>query len=144
MDPDDVFSSQNPDAVVAFLKTAREDEIAGAVDRLGAPVVLDVVFDGMAERFGVRPGRLPGTLAFALDHGGTSYARGVALSEGGARALHEACDLVEPRATLALSLVRLLRVAVGVQDPKRLAVTGRLRLSGDMVWAVSTLGSLKQ
>ncbi len=133
----------NPDDVVAFLKTSSEPEIAVAVDELGVPVVLDVVFDGMAERFGVRPGRLPGTLAFRLDHDGTTYARGVSLTEGGARSVSEPTELVDPRATLRLSLVRLLRVAVGVQDPKRLAVTGRLRLSGDVVWAITTLGSLE-
>ncbi len=133
----------NIDDVTTFLKSSSEAEIATAVDDLGVPVVLDVVFDGMAERFGVRPGRLPGTLAFGLDHGGTTYARGVALTEGGARSVTEPADLVDPRATMSLSLVRLLRVAVGVQDPKRLALTGRLRLSGDVVWAITTLGSLK-
>ena len=129
--------------MVAFLESASEPDIAAAVDELGVPAVLDVVFDGMADRFGVRPGRLPGTLAFALDHGGTTYERGVALTEGGARVVSEAADLADPRATMRLTLVRLLRVAVGAQDPKRLAVLGRLRLSGDVVWAVTTLGSLR-
>ncbi len=133
----------NLDDVLTFLKTSSEPEIGAAVDELGVPVVLDVVFDGMAERFGVRPERVPGTLAFWLDHDGSTYERGVSLTEGGARSVSEPADLVDPRATLRLSLVRLLRVAVGVQDPKRLAVTGRLRLSGDVVWAITTLGALK-
>lgn len=138
----DETSPSLPEDVVTFLKTSSEPEIAAAVDELGVPVVLDVVFDGMAERFGVRPGRVPGTLKFALDHGGTTYERGVALTEGGARALVDRAELVGPRATMRLSLVRLLRIAVGVQDPKRLVLAGRLRLSGDVVWAVTTLGSL--
>ena len=131
----------NPDDVVAFLRTSSEAEIATAVDDLGVPVVLDVVFDGMAERFGLRPGRAPGVLAFDLEHGGEVHSRGVQLTEGGATAV------LEPeasRAALRTTLVRFLRIAVGAQDPKRLVVTGRLRLSGDVVWAVTTLASLKQ
>ncbi len=131
----------NPDDVVAFLRTSSEPEIAAAVDELGVGAVLDVVFDGMADRFGVRPGRLPGVLAFELEHGGEQHRRGVRLTEGGAQV-----DLApaDPRATLRTTLVRFLRIAVGAQDPKRLVVTGRLRLSGDVLWAATTLASLKQ
>lgn len=128
--------------VLAFLRRAGDDQIRDAVHAFGTEEVLGLVMGGMAARFGLRPGRLPGLLVVELDDDGTLHRHGIAVTEGGARHLPEPQD--RARATVRTTVVRFLRVAVGSQDPKRLVVTGRLKLSGDVVWAVTTLASLKR
>ena len=133
---------QSPEKVLAFLRTASEDQIREAVHDIGTPTALAVVFGGMAERFGLRPGRVPGLLVVELDDDGVLHRHGVQVSEGGAS--HVADPAGAARGTLRTTLVRFLRIAAGAEDPKRLVVTGRLKLSGDVLWTVTTLGSLRR
>ena len=130
------LAGRSPEEVLAFLRTASDDEIRDAVHGIGTDVVLGLLFEGMAGRYAPKPGRPPGRLAFALDDDGTEQLHVLEVGPDGGR-------VVPPgeaaRATLRTSLVRFLRVAAGALDPKLLVLTGRLRISGDLVWAVSTL-----
>lgn len=128
--------------VLAFLRRAQDEQIRDAVHAFGADEVLTLVMGGMASRFGLRPGRVPGLLLMELDDDGTTHRHGVRVTEGGATHLVDPTETA--KATLRTTMVRFLRVVVGVQDPKRLVVTGRMRISGDMVWAVTTLASLRK
>ena len=130
------------DEVLAFLRKAGDDQIRDAVHAFGTEGVLELVFRGMADRFGMRPGRSPGLIVFELDDDGTEHRHGVRVTEGGATHLHDPQE--DARATVRTTVVRFCRVAVGSQDPKRLVVTRRLTIGGDMVWAVATLASLKR
>lgn len=128
--------------MLAFLRRAGDDQIRDAVHAFGTEEVLGLVMGGMADRFGLRPGRLPGLLVLELDDDGTLHRHGVMVTEGGARHLTEPDE--NARATVRTTVVRFLRIAVGSQDPKRLVVTGKLRLGGDVLWAATTLASLKR
>lgn len=142
MDLPEELSGVTPEQVLAFLRESSDDELRETVHRIGTPVVLGLLFGAMADRFGLRPGRLPGLLVFALDDDGTVHPHGLALTEGGGR--HVVSPTDQPRATIRTTLVRFLRVAAGAQDPKRLVLTGRMRLSGDAVWAVTALSGMQQ
>lgn len=132
------LAGRSPEEVLTFLREAGDDEIRAAVHGIGTSVVLDLLFAGMAQRFGPRPGRRPDRLAFALDDDGVEHLHVVELFDAGAR-------VVEPgpraRATLRATLVRFLRVAAGAADPVRMLLTGRLRISGDPLWAARVLSS---
>lgn len=128
--------------MLAFLRRAGDDKIRDAVHAFGTEEVLELVMTGMAGRFELRPGRLPGLLVLELDDEGTSHRHGIFVSEGGAKHVPDPQD--QPRATVRTTVVRFLRIVVGSQDPKRLVVTGRVRLHGDVVWAVTTLASLRK
>jgi len=138
----DELDGRSAEEVLAFLRTADDDAVRAAVHGIGTARVLDLVFDGWAVRVGVRPGRQPGLLLFEVDDDGSPHRHALALTEGGARHLAEPQEKI--RATVRTSLVRFLKVAAGAQDPKRLVVTGRMRLSGDLVWAVATLAGMQQ
>ena len=129
------LAGRTPEEVLAFLRTATDDEVRDEVHEIGTGVVLDLVFDGWARRFAARPGRAPGVLAFELDDDGTVHRQLLSVDEGGARHVADG----PARATMRTTLVRFLRVAAGAQDPKRLVLTGRLRLGGDALWAVAAL-----
>lgn len=128
--------------ILAFLRRAGDAQIRDAVHAFGTEEVLGLIFTGMAARFGLREGRAPGLLVFELDDDGTEHRHGVAVSDGGAR--HWTDPTEQARASIRTSVVRFCRVAVGSQDPKRLVATGRLRIGGDLVWAVATLASLRK
>ena len=135
----DALAGRSPEEVLAFLRTSDDDAIREAVHGIGTTVVLDLLFTGMAGRFGPRAGRSPGRLAFALDDDGTEHVHVVELDAVGARTVP---PVPRPRATLSTTLVRFLRVAAGAEDPKVAFLLGRLRISGDPVWAVRTLAGM--
>ena len=133
------LAERSPEEVLAFLRTASDDEVRAAVHEIGTAVVLDLLFSGMAGGFGAQPGRRPGRLGFALDDDGTEHVYVLELDEGGASRVPAGPRV---RATLRTTLVRFLRVAAGATDPKLLVLTGRLRITGDPLWAVTTLAGL--
>lgn len=137
----DELGGLTPEQVLAFLRTAKDGEIRSRVHEIGTGTVLGLVFQAWAARV-VAGSRRPGLLLFALDDDGEVHRLGLELTPEGAE------HRVEPpgpaRATVTTTLVRFLRVAAGAQDPQRLVLTGRMRLSGDLVWAVSSLVGLKR
>ena len=130
------LAGRSPEEVLAFLRTATDDEVREAVHGIGTPVVLDLLFTAMARRYAPQPGRAPGRLAFVLDDDGAEQRHVLELDPDGAQV---AGASGRDRATLRTTVVRFLRVAAGAADPKLLVLTGRLRISGDLVWAVTTL-----
>ena len=133
------LAEHSPEEVLAFLRTATDDEVRAAVHEIGTPVVLDLLFSGLAGRFRPQPGRRPGRLGFALDDDGTAHVHVLELDESGASRVPAGPAV---RATLRTTLVRFLRVAAGAADPKLLVLTGRLRITGDQIWAVTALAGL--
>ena len=101
--------------------------------------MLDLLFTGMAGRYGPRPDRSTDRLAFALDDDGTEHVHVLELDADGARTVAPGPRV---RATLRTTLVRFLKVAAGAEDPKKAFLLGRLRLSGDAIWAVRTLAGM--
>lgn len=133
------LAGADPAEVLAFVRSAGDEELAAAVHRLGTPATLDLLFAAMAGRFAAKPGRRPDRLAFALDDNGTEHVRVLRIDEAGAAVVAAG---ERPRATLRTTLVRFLKLAAGAADPTRLVLTGRLRLSGDAFWAATTLAGL--
>ena len=81
----DAIAGRSPEAVLAFLRTADDEAIRTAVHDIGTPVVLDLLFTGMAGRYGPRPGRSAGRLSFAVDDDGREHVHVVEVDETGAR-----------------------------------------------------------
>ncbi|MCW2620574.1 MAG: hypothetical protein JWL64_176 [Frankiales bacterium] len=127
--------------VVELLRITPERELPERLQELGAAEVLDLVLQDLTSRFRSQPGRLPGLLSLELSDRGQTYVRSLLIGEDGARPA-EPLPGEEPRATLRTSLVRFLRVSVGAQDPRRLLLMRRMKVTGDLTWTVATLGSL--
>ena len=135
----DELAGRSPEEVLAFLRTSDDDAIREAVHGIGTPVVLDLLFTGMAGRFGPRPGRGSDRLAFAIDDDGREHVHVVEVDDAGARTVAPGPAV---RATLRTTLVRFLRVAAGGEDPRKAFLLGRLRITGAPIWAVRTLAAM--
>jgi hypothetical protein len=135
------LAGSTPEEVLAFLREADDDAIRERVHRIGTSTVLRLVFDAWAARV-TAADRAAGVLLFALDDDGSVHRHALDLGPAGARHLADPAPPV--RATISTTLVRFLRVAAGAQDPKRLVFTGRMRLGGDVLWAVPTLAGLQR
>ncbi len=138
----DELAGLSPDVVLAFLREASDEALLERVHAIGTATVLGLVFDGWAAQVPSRPGRAPGVLLFALDDDGTTHRH--ALEVDGPGAQHLAGKGVSARSTVRTSVLRFLRVAAGAQDPKRLVLTGRMRIGGDALWAVTTLAGMRR
>ena len=79
------LAGRSPEEVLAFLREADDEAIRDAVHGIGTDVVLDLLFTGMAGRFGARPGRSADRLAFALDDDGAEHVHVLELDAEGAR-----------------------------------------------------------
>ena len=132
---------RTPEEVLAFLRSAGDNELMAQVREIGVPPLLALVFRAWSHRVDARASRAAGVLVFVLDDEGVTHRHGLALGPDGATAV---ADPPQPRASVSTSVLRFLRVAAGAQDPKRLVLTGRMRLGGDVVWAVTTLAGLQQ
>jgi hypothetical protein len=137
----DELAGLSPDEVLAFLRTASDDEVRERVHGIGTATVLGLLFDAWAARV-TAAARSDGLLGFELDDDGALHRHALQLSADGAVHVAEPAERV--RATVRTTVVRFLRVAAGAQDPKRLVFTGRMRLGGDAVWAVTSLAGLQR
>ena len=134
------FGDLTPAEVLAFLRTAGEDEIRAEVRRLGVERVLAALFTGMAGRFAADSGRRVGRLRFALTDGTDRYVHALDLDPAGAAV---ALTSDGPRATVTVDLVRFLRLGAGALDATALLVTRRLKVSGDVLWTARTMAGLR-
>jgi hypothetical protein len=128
-------------SLLELVRLTPEAELPTRLAEIGVGAALD---DLLAAVTGQGERRDLGTLALELDHEGVSYARVIVVDADGATAGGVSPSAAPPRATVRVSVVRLLRVLAGVQSATRLVATRRMRLSGDLTWAVATLGSLRR
>lgn len=120
--------------LAALVEGHSDDEINAAVAKDGVDKVLAQIFDGMAAAFA--PEAAAGQSAIvqydiAAPDGTRSYQLVVA---GGKCAVQKGPG--DPaRVTLGLSLADFLRMIAGKLDGMQAFMTGKLRLSGDMMFA---------
>ena len=132
----DLGDANNPEALGQLLEGRSDEEINQFVEAAGVDTVLTQVFDAMKERFA--PEKAAGqsavvqwdvnapdgthTYQFKVADGAASWAEGT----GDA-----------PRVTLAFSLADFLRFVAGQLDGMQAFMGGKLKLSGDMMFATT-------
>ena len=131
-------------AELATLIEGRSDEeITRGVEERGVESVLDGVFQGMADAF--LPDKAAGQSAIVqYDVTVAGQPHTYQLKIGGGR-----CEIVKgradtPRVTLTLALPDFLRVVAGRLPPVQAFMSGKLKLSGDMMIATAMQGWFPQ
>ena len=131
-------------AELATLIEGRSDEeITRGVEERGVESVLDGVFQGMADAF--LPDKAAGQSAIVqYDVTVAGQPHTYQLKIGGGR-----CEIVKgradtPRVTLTLALPDFLRVVAGKLPPVQAFMSGKLKLSGDMMIATAMQGWFPQ
>jgi putative sterol carrier protein len=122
------------DQLATFIEGHTDDEINAAVAERGVDPLLDQVFAGMASRF--RPERAAGQSAVvqwdvSTPEGTRSYQ--LRIADGACEARPGADE--QARVTLGMALPDFLRFVAGKLDGMQAFMTGKLRLSGDMMFA---------
>ncbi|HZU74995.1 MAG TPA: SCP2 sterol-binding domain-containing protein [Acidimicrobiales bacterium] len=131
----DEFNVSDRDELAKLVEGRSDEEINAAVGD-GADGVLDQIFEAMKQSF--QPARAAGQSAvvqwdIAAADGTRTYQFKV---DGGS------CEVLKggteaARVTLGLSLPDFLRFIGGVLEPMQAFMTGKLKLSGDMMFAQS-------
>jgi putative sterol carrier protein len=132
----DLGDANNPEALGQLLEGRSDEEINQFVEAAGVDTVLTQVFDAMKERFA--PEKAAGqsavvqwdvnapdgthTYQFKVADGAASWSAGAGEAS---------------RVTLAFSLADFLRFVAGQLDGMQAFMGGKLRLSGDMMFATT-------
>jgi putative sterol carrier protein len=132
----DLGDANNPEALGQLLEGRSDEEINQFVEAAGVDTVLTQVFDAMKERFA--PEKAAGqsavvqwdvnapdgthTYQFKVADGAASWSPGAGEAS---------------RVTLAFSLADFLRFVAGQLDGMQAFMGGKLRLSGDMMFATT-------
>lgn len=122
--------------LVEIVQGRTEDEIVERVNAMGVDSLLDRILEGMRSAFvAERAGGAEAVIQWdvAAPDAVRSYQLEVA---GGECVLHRGTPLA-PRVTLSLSLPDFLRFVAGQLDAMQAFLSGRLRLSGDVLFAQS-------
>ena len=133
----------DPAALAEAIKDLDDDGLAEQVRSIGIDPALQAIFTGMEEAF--EPAKAAGvdsTIQYdiATDDGtkswSVSFANGkCTTSEGPA---------TNPRLTLAIGIVDFIRLIFGQAQGPQLFMTGKIKLQGDMMFAMQMQGFFKR
>ena len=116
------------------LEGRSDDEITQGVVTQGAATVLDQIFAGMAEAFlPEKAGSQSAVIQYDINVGGTVHTYQLKIAGGKCELLKGAAG--PARVTLALLVPDFLRLVTGTLNGMQAFMTGKLKLSGDMMFA---------
>lgn len=122
--------------VVALIQGRSDEDIVAEVERRGVDNVLEQVFAGMASRF--RPdkaGDQEAVVQWDTRAGEETHTWQLHVADGACVARRGTGEA--PRVTLSMAVPDLLRFVAGELDGMRAFMTGKLRVSGDLLFAQS-------
>ena len=129
--------------LAATLEGRSDEEITQGVVAQGADTVLGQVFAGMAEAFlPDKAGSQSAVIQYDINVGGTVHSYQLKIAGG-------KCELVKgaagpARVTLALQAPDFLRLVTGKLNGMQAFMTGKLKLTGDMMFAQVMQGWFEQ
>jgi putative sterol carrier protein len=125
----------DPGQLAEMVKGLSDDELDEAIRNLGVDEVLTNIFDGMQQRF--IPEKAAGvecTIQYDIATDGDTKQWTVAFADG--RCETSSGPAPDPRLTLQLSLVDFVRLVLGQAEGSQLFMGGKLKLQGDMMFAM--------
>jgi putative sterol carrier protein len=117
-----------------LLEGQSDEDITTFVNNLGVDAVLGQIFSAMEERF--QPDKAAGQSAVVqwdITTAGDTHSYTVTIADGTCKATQGASE--SPRLTLGLALPDFLRFVAGKLDGMQAFMGGKLKLSGDMLFA---------
>ena len=129
----------DPAQLAEAIKGMSDDELKQSISDMGVDETLKNIFTGMQEAF--NPGKAAGQEAVMqydidTDEGTKSWT--VTISNGTCTTAEGTAD--SPRLTLKLALVDFVRLIFGQADGTQLFMTGKMKLQGDMMFAMQMQG----
>jgi putative sterol carrier protein len=127
--------NMTPEQFVQLVKSASDDQIVEAIHTTGTEKTLEQIFAGMQESFRAdKAGDTEAEIAWIVVDNGTEHPWVTAVHGG-------ACDIrsgraESPKVTLTMDLVSFVKMIAGAANGTQLFMTGKLKLSGDMMFAM--------
>jgi putative sterol carrier protein len=122
----------SPEQFVQLVKTADDAQIVEAIHSGGTERSLEQIFVGMVESY--KGGNDDADIQWVVVDDGTEHRWVTAVHEGKAEARKGGAD--SPKVTLTTDLVRFVKMIPGVANGTWLFMSGKLKLSGDMMFAM--------
>jgi putative sterol carrier protein len=130
------FPVSNEAQLVEFLNSHSDDEVNALVTTIGVDEVLAQVLSSMRDRFQGDQAGLDAIVRWDIRAGDETHTFHMVVKDGGlTAAMGPPAD--SPRVMLGLDLADFLRLIVGQLDGMQAFMSGRLRLSGDMLFATN-------
>lgn len=129
----------DPAQLAELIKGLSDDDLKKQVSDLGEDEVLKNIFEGMQEAF--IPEKAQGvnsTIQYDVDTDGGTKSWSVKI-ENGACVTSEG-PATDPRLTLKVGLVDFIRLIFGQADGTQLFMSGKMKLQGDMMFAMQMQG----
>ncbi len=129
----------DPAELAETIKGLSDDELKQQITNIGVDTTLNNIFDGMQEAF--QPSKAAGVTAtiqydIETDDGTKNYS--VEIADG--KCVTSEGQAADPRLTLQLGLVDFVRLIFGQADGTQLFMTGKMKLKGDMMFAMQMQG----
>jgi putative sterol carrier protein len=132
-------SAITPEQFAQMVKGASDEQIEDVVHGIGTDRTLQRIFAGFEDRF--LPERAQGVdadIQFVVRDQGQEIPWVVAIHDGTCAASAGQAD--EAKVTLTSDLVPFTRMVAGQEDGTRLFMTGKLKVSGDLLFATRIMG----
>ncbi len=129
--------SQQPDPaqLAEAVKGLSDDQLKSEIDNLGTDNVLQQIFDGMQQAFlPEKAGSDRAVIQYDIDTGDGVQSWTVDVHDGQCTTSKGAAE--NPRLTLQLKLTDFVRLIFGQADGTQLFMSGRMKLKGDMMFAM--------
>ena len=131
---DSQLNEVSPEQFAQLVSQASDEEIAELIHAVGTKETLDRVFQGFEERF--VPEKAEGVEAevlFNIKDEGEELPYTVSIANGTCKASSGAGE--NPKTTLTTDLVSFAKLIAGKEDGVKLFMGGKLRISGDLMFA---------
>jgi putative sterol carrier protein len=130
------ISANTPKELAALIEGRSDDEINQTVQALGPDAVLEKVFEGMVKAFlPERAGGQSAVIQWNVSTLGNVQTYQLKVADG--RCTAQKGTPEAPRVSLSVDLPNFLRVITGKLNGQQAFFTGKLKLTGDMMFAVT-------
>lgn len=134
--------AETPEDLAALINGLSDDEIAQAATAAGVGVVLERIFATMESMFRPAPAQgQDGVAQWEVDDGDSTHVWHVIIEAGTCRAGAGPADA--PKATLSFTVPNFLRFMAGEMNGIQAFMTGKVKISGDVMWAQRMEGFFK-
>ncbi len=129
----------DPAQLAELIKDMSDEDLKVQITNLGEDEVLKNIFDGMQEAF--KPEKAQGvnaTLQYDIETDSGTKTWSVAIADGACTTSEGPAD--DPRLTLKIGVVDFVRLIFQQADGTQLFMSGKLKLQGDMMFAMQMQG----
>ena len=131
------FDAENltPEQFIQLVQTATDEQIVEAIHATGTERALEGIFSGMRESFRPeRAGDQDADITWVVVDDGEEHPWTLAIHGGACEARQGTAE--SPTVTLTADLVTFVKMIAGQANGTQLFMAGKLKLSGDMMFAM--------